>query len=229
MMKQPYALFLAASLGLSSGMFTFSAQAEEVSPAYPAYILGHLRAGNEEKDFVDRLPGLIERFDSDGDGLDNEDIKREAQRQAAQTRARKAQEMLSLDLNADNKVTREEAEAAWRPNRGSIASQDRRIDRLMEADTNRDGELSLNEALASVEPGRNCGPVSTYPAGLMTVDPNQDGRLTKEELQNVGRAIFASFDDNKDGVISTTEYSNHRNDYRRSPMGTGLPVQCLQR
>lgn len=212
-------------------MLALAAQAGETGPAYSQHVVGKLRAGNEQKDYIEELPRLIERYDSDGDGLDRADLERERQRQLARHRASKANEMLKMDLNADNKVTREEATAFWSSARKPATNIEQKINRLMADDTDHDGELTLEETLASVQTATACLPYLGIPSDILAADPNDDGRVTQEELKDMGRAIFAAFDDNKDGVISTSEYSVHRNQFRKKrPVNfTGLPGQCLNR
>ena len=194
-------------------------------------MVGKLRAGNEQRDYIEKLPHLIERYDSDDDGLDKADLERESQRQLAKQRASKANEMLTMDLNADNKVTREEAKAFWSSARNHATNIEQRINRPMADDTDHDGELTLEEALASVQTATACLTYLAIPTDILAADPNDDGRVTQEELKDMGRAIFAAFDDNKDGVISTSEYSLHRNQFKKKrPVNfTGFPGQCLNR
>ena len=198
------------------------AQAGEANPAYLPYIAQSLQAGNELDDYLNRLPDMIKRYDSDDNGLDANDIRRENQRQFARRRANIASTLLRLDLNADNKVTREEAKEA-----SPIYGRDRQMNQLMLSDVNHDGVVTLDEALANVKPGENCSNNLTYPALLLTADTNKDGHLTAEELKGIGTTIFKTYDDNNDGVISTTEYTAHRNQFRRT--GAVSSGQCVTR
>lgn len=199
-----------------------SAQAGEANPAYLPYITQSLQAGNELDDYLNRLPDMIKRYDSDDNGLDANDIRRENQRQFARRRANIASTLLRLDLNADNKVTGEEAKEA-----SPIYGRDRQMNQLMLSDVNHDGVVTLDEALANVKPGENCSNNLTYPALLLAADTNKDGHLTAEELKSIGTTIFKTYDDNNDGVISTTEYTAHRNQFRRT--GAVSSGQCVTR
>lgn len=183
--------------------------------AYPSSLIGAIRAGNQLPDVLSALPNLIDRYDRNGDGLDEKDITLLRQIEQANARASHVSLMLNMDLNADDKVTPDEAIASY-PGNGTPSPNvtERRLQQAMRDDLNHDGEVTLNEALAAAA-SDNCGQrFRESPDEFLALDPNNDGRLTKDELNTIAKTIFIAFDDDKNGVISTSEFQVHSGQFR---------------
>lgn len=202
----------------------------EDKPAYPSALLNEIRPGNELPDLLADTPRLLERFDRDGNGLNAADITFAEQTLQAQFRANAAGRMLHMDLNADNKVTKDEVRMTSSQNGPDTpALFESRLRNIMRDDANGDGVLTLDEALSS---GINHGcrrPVNDMGAQLLALDLNKDGTLTQAELDKVATGIFKSFDANNDGVISSKEYEAARPAFRTNVNEPPSNPDCLMR
>lgn len=226
MLKLP----LAASL-LSLTLYTGATAAEaDKHPAYPASLVNELRPGNELADYLNVTPRLLERFDRDDNGLDASDIKIAEQSAQAQTRANTAGQFLRMDLNTDNKVTRQEIiDTSATRQHSTQALIDNQVRRVMRDDKNGDDLLTLDEALASAATYSCRRPGADFGEQLLALDPDKNGRLTTAELTTIATGLFKTYDSNGDGVISSKEYEAGRTLVRITTPAPPASPDCLTR
>jgi Ca2+-binding EF-hand superfamily protein len=132
--------------------------------------------------------------------LTADDVSRAQDVATAGARAAILQGFFSRDLNGDGSISQDE-----------LQSRDTRLpgrDGISQMDADRDGTVTFDEAKAYAKLmsaantgfGRNASL-----KGLLDLDPNRDGQLTADELDRLGRAAFAVYDTDGDGVLSDAE------------------------
>ncbi|MGO6817982.1 EF-hand domain-containing protein [Rhizobium brockwellii] len=142
--------------------------------------------------------------------LRQEDIERLKQIAAARQRASGVATFFSSDLDGDGHLTlgefKDAQEQSWYET--SIDTSSVLGKRFAKLDLDGDGTVTFEEAKAAAEKptqaesGRD---VAGRLQQLLDVDPNHDGTLTAAELEQLGRAAFAYYDRDKDGVLSKAE------------------------
>lgn len=169
-------------------------------PIYPHTIqsgdpISGIRQGVSREGYIAALLSPVRNNDQKGDGLDKSDIEAVRLRWDARSRAQSVQDVLIFDLNGDLFVTRQEIERTADENHG-IA------DGPMRKDINGDGRISVQEA-ADAAPHRTFETANLE--ALLALDPNNDERLTADELQSIGEKTFDDADTDGDGLISQSE------------------------
>ncbi|NKK63201.1 EF-hand domain-containing protein [Rhizobium leguminosarum] len=142
--------------------------------------------------------------------LSQEDIERSKQIAAARQRASGVAAFFSSDLDGDGRLTlaefKDAEEQSWYETSIDISSA--LGQRFAKLDLDGNGTVTFEEAKAAAEkPGQaeSGRDVAGRLQQLLAVDPNQDGTLTAAELEQLGRAAFAYYDRDKDGVLSKAE------------------------
>ncbi|API52576.1 hypothetical protein BMW22_13995 [Rhizobium leguminosarum] len=137
--------------------------------------------------------------------LRQEDIERSKQIAAARQRASGVAAFFSSDLDGDGRLTlaefKDAQEQSWYETSIDISSE--LGQRFAKLDLDGNGTVTFEEAKAAAEkPGQpeSGRDVAGRLQQLLAVDPNQDGTLTAAELEQLGRAAFAYYDRDKDGV-----------------------------
>ncbi|MBD9447298.1 hypothetical protein [Rhizobium sp. RHZ01] len=150
--------------------------------------------------YISMVMSVLRQGAQDHQTLTNIDIERKkAIDKAGRTSAVMA-EFFGRDVNADRVVDAQEfsnlREEIW-----SRAG-------LLRADANADGKVSLDEAFTyaqnqsdDLSGDRSSVQLEKY----LELDPNKDGKLTADELQELATAAFAYFDKDGDGLLSPTE------------------------
>ncbi|MDO8291134.1 MAG: hypothetical protein Q7T44_18125 [Parvibaculum sp.] len=226
MLKLPLTATL-LSLTLYTGA---TAAVADKRPVYPASLVNELRPGNELADYLNIIPRLLERFDRDDNGLDARDIALSEQKAQAQIRANAASQFLRMDLDGDNKVTRQEvSDTSAQRQHSTQALIDNQVRRAMRDDKNGDGVLTLSEALASAEAHGCRRPTADFGEQLLALDPGKNGHLTSAELSTIATGLFKTYDSNSDGVISTKEYETGRTLVHIATFTPPTNPDCLMR
>jgi hypothetical protein len=212
-------LLHASLFALAAGLASVPAPADD-APAFadlPPFLLERMNRSATIDEYVSNLVREAKRGDIDGNGLDRQDIDTSRQMEAVQYRAMMLQQIASNDLDGNGEVTRDEATRALTfrtrmqggDDSNQVAQQKRiaqEVDRAMKLDGNGDGAVTLQEAMQAEWPEQTYrrdryGQYET----LLELDPNKDGRLTMEELDQVARAAFQQADYDHDGTLSPAE------------------------
>jgi len=117
------------------------------------------------------------------------------------------------DWNSDGVLSGDEVRVGAVPPRGSLEADDYNMsatDRFSYLDVNNNGSIDRNEW---------DGSLNTF----YDLDTNNDGRITRDELNRGRRATFASLDANGDGRISLSEWGwSHRSFDEMDTNGDGV-------
>ncbi len=147
--------------------------------------------------------------------LDSSDIDAARAVATAETRSKIMQRVMSNDIDGDGVVTQAELTQAL-----SAVSADRARPRgnvealvkgYMQVDADSDGRITMAEvnAFAKDRPPSERQRHDRRGSGLMeeliALDPNGDGKLTGNELDEVARAAFATYDKDGDGMLNEAE------------------------
>lgn len=154
--------------------------------------------------YLNSLMSPFRRAAGDDRILDQSDIDSARLRQEAAARASLIQGVLKYDLDADGSVTRDEIERSMAASKHAhkFVSQ---IDRIMDSDANGDGRIEIGELLSGTPNVRRNAARTDQLQDMLKLDPDGDGRLTGNELEAIGRKIFADYDTDGDGYISDEE------------------------
>ncbi|MEM7223390.1 MAG: hypothetical protein AAF495_10450 [Pseudomonadota bacterium] len=186
----------------------------------PPVLIVTARRGLTVEQYLAQVLKPLRSADLDRDGLDQQDIDDAESVALAGARASQVGRILAHDLDNDGRVTRDEAlRAAGRKKglsiagteSGGISSPERdrvekQIDKLMQSDSNGDGTIDFDEMRSVQErSARRTSAKTNSLRQLLALDPNQDGRLTSQELSRLAQDTFARIDRDGDGVISSAE------------------------
>lgn len=176
-----------------------------------------LHSGELLEQFVAQRITPLRAADSDGDGLDREDVEFAARRRQAEMRANQISQALRHDLDGDFQVTRSELE---RTATGDEQYRGRSVDNMLERfDSNGDDVISLKEAAEAAD-----GRPDDQLEALLELDPSGDGVLTADELRKLAEQAFASVDRDGDGRVSPGEFSAVADRVRRVQLARSAPV-----
>jgi Ca2+-binding EF-hand superfamily protein len=183
------------------------------------------RPGETLAQYLDTRRGEFRGFDVDGDGaITDADLKLQRQINEAGARAMALNSLLQFDVDGDGVITRAEVETflaasllkiLTSQNGGEVSPAERQqfqagIDQAMAPDTNGDGRIDSAEMLAYGEKRaiRYSGNPLLWVA--LTLDENNDGRVTLDEYQKAAEAAFHKVDGDGDGVLSKEEIDAFR-------------------
>ncbi|WFU88210.1 EF-hand domain-containing protein [Rhizobium sp. CC1099] len=195
--------FVFAAVCLS--VAAMSARAE--TPAAPPIFLVE-DMGNARDQYVSSHLEPFAVYSGADRALDEDDIARLRQVDAARQRAAAAMPFFTGDLDADGRMTLDEYKLANLYESRNEAELGMKA-RFANFDRNGDGIVTLDEALKSP-------PLPRMPlayglsdtervAALLAIDPNKDGKLTEDEFKALLLSAFAFYDKNGDGALSKAE------------------------
>jgi Ca2+-binding EF-hand superfamily protein len=181
----------------------------------PPFLLERMNRAGTFEDFFKALQREALRSDHDRNGLDAQDLAIAEQIEAAQYRASVVTQVLTLDLDGNGTVTTEEATrvTAYQYSRNAEEQNQealqkniaRVVERLMAQDGNGDGMVTLSEAMSAPVLEEQRSRRAARAESLLALDPDRDGRLTMEELQQVAQQTFRAVDYDHDGTLSNNE------------------------
>lgn len=208
----------ACALSLTTSAPAISAADRDYASIAPIFVK-RINAGLTREQFIASVLQELRQVDKNLDGLTAAEIDDAVTLSEAQARANALQRIYRQDLNNDGRVTRAEVERVMESNDysgrrfGNRAreaelyqkSLDRQVDELMKADTNGDGAIDFTEARNSKNKYEGNNYIADRARELLSLDPNKDGRLTAQELENMARNAFAIVDIDGNSVISYDE------------------------
>jgi Ca2+-binding EF-hand superfamily protein len=187
------------------------------APAFsdiPGPLLERLGRKATAQELVDQLLQELQRADSDGNGLDHDDIDLALQFEAAQQRVGRMVAALRADLDGNGEVTLDEITRSvtyeMRVGQEDIDAErlkkqvQEAVDAAMREDSNRDGVITLAELLQD-QPQKRKQRQAQRSLSLLELDQDGDGRLTGTELEATVRKAFQAVDYDGDGTLSTGE------------------------
>lgn len=178
-------------------------------------LLQKIRAGLSAEEYIDSILQPFDEMAGKAGVIKVQDMRDRQNAQAASRRASAIGAVLRYDLNGDLRVTADEVLAAQKidaptphPARTKKVSAARaEWDRLLlRYDTNRDGAVDMPEvsqAAALEDRPSRANPI----AALLDSDLGKDGKLTRKEVKAFAQRTFKTIDVNKDGRISSEEYT----------------------
>ncbi|PQA88159.1 hypothetical protein CW354_07550 [Marinicaulis flavus] len=197
-------------------MLATPSAAEPPAPEFPQALTRPLTAKYREA-YLSQLLTQLRRQGHEGRYIDQGVLDEIEQNNYAQRRLSLFQQELRRDKNGDGVITIKEIKAGLPNNvtrmRGAESEDDvrRRVDaevqKILTADANGDKKISLAEAhaFAGEKAKLSTRRRSTGLEGLLALDPNKDGKLTAEELLEIGKETFSHFDENGDAILDDEE------------------------
>ena len=210
-------LYHLCPLALAAATFSFgAAQAQDRSPSAARFdqspmLLANIRNGSNSDAYLENLLASLRRVDTDGDGLDREDVARLEQAEIAALEARHAarlerarSEFGRFDGNGDGNVSLAELEHAFAREASGVGEIE---DRFRQADRNGDGLITIEDMPSAPRAGDA--------ERLRQLDRDGDDAISLEELiaaipprqremPNAGE-LFAERDANGDGQWTLEE------------------------
>lgn len=200
-----------------------SAEAETGKNAYtsidavPKILLSGLKHGTSYLDqYVAQMLNLLSGHRDARAALSRADIDERIKQDVDRRRRDRYLSLVHYDLDFDGTITQFEV--------AQIMEEERRLQRqsvegcadeaskwIARYDEDKDGVISLKEMSTSADIDRI--PRQTdirRMEALLALDPNNDGKLTTEELEALARKAFATVDRDGDGVLSRDEAQEAR-------------------
>lgn len=209
MKKLVFGIVIVISIGFSPTLIANDQAPRPNESPVPAFLLARITASQTLETYMADLFRPFRQAAGADQVLDRSELQIEMNRDVAKLRAYRIRELLTYDLNADAAVNREEIEQGLDGRQKSNLYIQNRIDSILDMDANRDGNVTFEEAYYYFTKdilnfGRDNMRTSVLEV-LMLLDPNGDERLTANEVEVIGRATFAQFDANGNGILSESE------------------------
>jgi hypothetical protein len=158
---------------------------------------------------MDTISKVFREVDPEAKRITNENINFIEKLAVAQSRARISSYWLSMDLDGDSKVSRDEAAAMpMRRSKGIVRENEKRqfldlleqqLDKQFKADTNKSGFIEAAELFNAPEEFRSDLPrslgLTNFARALLKADPNNDGVLTQTEGMSIAMKLLDEIDD----------------------------------
>lgn len=173
--------------------------------------------GSAREQYVAGIMAIIRQRGRDRKVIDTDLIKEIDDEQLIAGRARIVAGILQRDRDGDGIVTRQEVvdgfAIQWRARPSGNQPQpsqdviEKHVQSVLVADADGDGTVTLDEALAyaAEETKKKDTKISGQLNSFLALDPNNDGRLTADELEKLALDTFDRFDRDGDRLISSVE------------------------
>ena len=194
-------LFLALA---SLGMYTGNANAYDDFPSIPEIIV---RASiphekQTKTDYVEAAEKYFDRITQNAGFIDNAFVKEKHKSTFNSARQQQRKKLLRLDNNHDDKIDLTELQKYYGPEQKKLAQK-----RFSELDINQDATISQNE-MQILPPDLKLHLEKRIARNYqiyLDIDPNKNGKLTKEEFKTLSAEAFATFDTDSNNIISKEE------------------------
>ena len=131
----------------------------------------------------------------------------------ASLRAQRLSMILTADLDGDGQVAHEEYDS-FQKFQGRVPTPffpaqmgERQPDIFTTYDADGDGKISVDEILKYKDPiaAQRQNAYGNRIKELLTLDPNKDGKLTKQDFLEVAASLFDAVDTDKNGILDVKE------------------------
>lgn len=177
----------------------------------PAVLIKILGRANYEEQYVSQALAIIRKNASDHVSLTATDLKAVKEKQVKEQRQRQVQKFMRYDTDVDGKVTRDEVEQSFSSSGNSNQKyRDRAIKNVMQADLDEDDVLTREEIVkfADQELEKKAARYNrreNQTENVLALDPNNDNKLTIDELKGLTIKAYRTIDSDGDGVLSEGE------------------------
>lgn len=197
---------------------------EEISDV-PDILRDPLFGAKNQADFINIVKEKMKKIGIDLTNISGSGFKDAEEEEARALKKLQIERFIAFDENFDSVVTKEEIrERINKKHKDETAAEKQRIfvkvwAGFYKSDTDQNQEISYAEAGVLEEPAKTrMQNFSAEYEKYSQLDPDKDGVLTLEELEQLLGNLFEKFDENKDGVFTEDEkmpYLNARQAYRK--------------
>ncbi len=176
----------------------------------PVDILPQIIQARFPEQVIAQLMVTFRLADRDRDGLGRADIERLEQKEAVERRAHQISRLLRNDLDGDGQVSEDEILGAARMEGGPAGAVGQRaaeqaVKNAMRSDKDGNRVITYAEMLAPLAEEGRSRMTANFLATFFEADPNDDGRLTDQELEGLIRGWFAAIDVNSNRYLDEAE------------------------
>ncbi|MGN7437347.1 MAG: EF-hand domain-containing protein [Alcanivorax sp.] len=209
-------------------------QALDTLDKIPAILRSPLMRQTTRENYISQTMRFLRAHGTNKSELTAEGLKHKQENAKIQARKRQIQNILNYDTNLDAQVSIEEARASILQSHPRY-SEDRysrqletMVERVKKLDTDEDGIVTytemgiLNESAEKNAVDRLTSQYKQY----LELDPNKDGTLTGNELENLARQAFDVIDTDKNGLISNEELAPFTQAQRTYGRQINTAAQC---
>jgi Ca2+-binding EF-hand superfamily protein len=212
-------LFIIGIVLLSTFPNISPAQAEQPevydSPSdIPDALMRMLRMANYEEQYVFQALATIRQNAADYVSLSASDLKVVEEKKVQGQRQRQVQSLMRYDTDVDGKITRDEVEQSLSSSRHSKQTyKEDAINKTMQADLDKDDVLTREEIVKFADQElkelskkyKKYNRQGNQLEDILDLDPNNDKKLTVDELKSLAIKAFRTVDSDGNGILSEDE------------------------
>ncbi len=195
-------------------------------------VQSYIRTGKTISSIKRRLMSQYYKTDKDGKGVSQSDYDLNNKIQQAKSRSYKIQQWITMDLDGNGSVTKEELQTFhYTKASGPIYYQgiyltptedqkklilEKFINKSLKNDINKDNEIVFSEILEQIKKDQDKrlkykrSSYKKYQFVPLSLDLDKNGTVSKSEFENAVDRILAATDTDKDKQISREEYNDYR-------------------